>query len=97
MRALVYILQCANGQFYVGSTNNLELRIHEHISPESSLFRGAKFTMAHHPVTLVYTEEYSTEQEAHLRERQLHKWSHSKKQALIDGDIELLKQLSKSK
>ena len=97
MKALVYILHCANGQFYVGSTNNLELRIHEHISPESSLFRGAKFTKAHHPVTLVYTEEFPTEHEAHLRERQLHKWSHSKKQALIDGDVELLKQLSKSK
>jgi len=45
---------------------------------------------------LVYTETYNTIHEARIRERQLHKWSHAKKQALIDGDINRLKSLSKS-
>lgn len=93
----VYILQCANGEYYVGSTNNLEIRLHEHVSPETILYRGAKFTKAHQPVSLVYTEGYSTLHEAHLRERQLHKWSHDKKEALIAGDIDRLRKLSKSK
>jgi len=88
----VYILLCDNGQFYVGSTTNLELRLEEHERGE-----GSDFTKGHHPFKLVYTETYDTPREAHLRERQLHKWSHAKKQALIDGDFERLKFLSKSK
>lgn len=95
--AFVYILHCANGEYYVGSTTNIDVRLNEHISPETSLYRGAKFTKAHQPVELVYTEEYATEQAAHLRERQLHKWSHAKKEALIDGDMNRLRELSKSK
>jgi len=87
---VVYILRCANGQYYVGSTTNLELRLQEHRSGV-----GSGFTKAHLPIELVFTEEYDTIHEAHLRERQLHKWSQAKKEALINGDIEKLKQLSK--
>ena len=90
-RNVVYILRCANGQYYVGSTTNLELRLQEHRSGV-----GSGFTKAHLPIDLVYTEEYDTIHEARLRERQLHKWSQAKKEALIDGDIEKLKELSKS-
>ena len=88
--AFTYILECSNGEYYVGSTANLQKRLHEHESG-----RGCDFTAAHLPVKLVYTEEYPTIDEAYKRERQLHKWSHAKKEALIKGDIELLKQLSK--
>lgn len=93
----VYILQCANGQYYVGSTNNLSDRLKEHQGDASALFRGARFTKAHLPVKLVFTEEYEDEHEARMREQQLHGWSRAKKEALIRGDIENLKQLSKSK
>ena len=93
----VYILQCANGQYYVGSTNNLADRLKEHQMDSSALFRGAKFTKAHMPVKLVYTEEYEDEHQARMREQQLHGWTRAKKEALIRGDIETLKQLSKSK
>lgn len=89
-RNVVYILRCANGQYYVGSTTNLELRLQEHRSGI-----GSGFTKAYLPIELVYTEEYDTIHEARLRERQLHKWSQAKKEALINGDIEKLKQLSK--
>ncbi len=44
-----------------------------------------------------YTEEYPTIEEAYKRERQLHGWSKAKKEALICGDIERLKQLSNRK
>ena len=86
-----YILLCGNGQFYVGSTDNLERRLQEH---QKGI--GANFTKAHLPVKLVYQEEYKTIGEAFKREKQLQKWSHEKKAALIAGDIELLKKLSKS-
>ena len=93
----VYILQCANGQYYVGSTNNLADRLKEHQMDSSALFRGARFTKAHMPVKLVYTEEYEDEHQAPMREQQLHGWTRAKKEALISGDIEKLKQLSKKK
>lgn len=112
-RGTVYILQCANGQYYVGSTTNIARRLDEHgstmlaINPTDSTqdrpdsaqpkFRGAKFTKAHLPVKLVYTEEYESEHEARMREQQLHKWSHAKKEALINGDLVRLKELSKAK
>ena len=91
-KGVVYILLCNNDEYYVGSTTNLELRLEEHRSGV-----GSGFTKAHLPIDLVYTEEYDTIHEARLRERQLHKWSQAKKEALINGDIEKLKELSKSK
>ena len=58
---------------------------------------GSKFTKAFKPIKLVYTEEYDRIDEAFKRERQIHGWSHAKKEALIKGDFDLLKKLSKSK
>ena len=90
--AFTYILECANGQYYVGSTNVLERRLQEH---QEGL--GGRFTKAHLPIKLVYTEQFQTVEQAFYRERQLHGWSRAKKEALIKGDIDKLKELSKSK
>ena len=89
-QSITYILLCANNTYYVGSTTNLEQRLKQH-----NAGHGSGFTKAHRPFTLVYTEEYNSYQAAFKRERQLHGWSHAKKEALIKGDIELLKELSK--
>ena len=91
-RAVVYILLCSNGEYYVGSTTDLERRLQQHQKGQ-----GCGFTKAHLPVKLIYKEEYPTYEEAFKRERQLHGWSRAKKEALIKGDLELLQQLSKSK
>ena len=93
----VYILQCANGQYYVGSTNNLADRLKEHEGGATALYVGAKFTKAHLPVKLVYTEEYEDDHKARMREQQLHGWSHAKKEALINRDFDRLKCLSRAK
>ena len=93
----VYILQCANGQYYVGSTNNLADRLKEHEGSATALYVGAKFTKAHLPVKLVYTEEYEDDHKARMREQQLHGWSHAKKEALINRDFDRLKCLSRAK
>ena len=90
--AYTYILQCANGKYYVGSTTNLEARLNEH---QAGL--GGKFTSTHLPVKLVYFEEYSSIHMAFSRERQLHGWSRAKKEALIREDYEALRPLSQSK
>lgn len=90
--AYTYILRCGNNKLYVGSTNNLQERLKRHNAGYAS-----EFTRLHKPVELVYKEEFYTYQEAFKRERLIKGWSITKKEALIIGDIELLKQLSKSK
>ncbi len=49
----MYILRCSNGQYYVGSTHDLDKRLAEHQCGE-----GALFTKKHLPVELVYYEEF---------------------------------------
>ena len=90
--AYTYILKCANGEYYVGSTTDLNRRLREH---QAGL--GGKFTSSHLPVNLVYKEEYVSILQAFRRERQLHGWTRAKKEALIKGDYDLLKNLSKRK
>lgn len=88
----MYILKCGNGDYYTGSTKNLERRIEEH-----QLGLGANFTKKHLPVKLVYFEVFDRVDLAFLREKQVQKWSKAKKEALIDKDFEKLKSLSKGK
>src|SRR5690606_25551930 len=88
----MYILQCADDSFYVGSTKDLTRRVEQHKNGE-----GANFTASHLPVKLVYYETFDRIDTAFEREKQIQKWSRAKKIALIQGDIEKLKQLSKSK
>jgi len=90
MKGWMYILKCCNDKFYTGSTNNLEVRLNQHQKGV-----GAKFTKSHLPVKLVYFEEFDSIYKAFYREKQIQNWSHHKKQALIDGDIEKLKALSR--
>lgn len=90
MSWFVYILKCSDESYYVGQTNDLEKRIKSHNSG-----RASQYTSSRLPVTLVYSESLLKKDEAVKREAQLKKWSRAKKQALIDGDLNLLKKLSK--
>jgi len=88
-KAYMYILQCANGNFYTGSTNDLVRRIEQH-----KIGEGAKFSKEHLPVKLIYFEKFDRIDFAFQREKQVQGWSRAKKIALINKDIELLKKLS---
>ena len=88
---LFYILKCSDGSFYVGSTTNLENRLKTHNQGE-----GANHTAKRRPVQLVYHERLDSFNDAVKRERQVKKWSREKKEALIRGEKEKLKKLSKS-
>lgn len=85
----MYILRCANGLFYTGSTINLKRRLLQHQHG-----RGANFTKKNLPVELVYWELYDNIVWAFLREKQIQGWSHLKKQALISGETKQLTKLS---
>ncbi|MDP8203114.1 MAG: DEAD/DEAH box helicase family protein [Candidatus Tenebribacter mawsonii] len=89
--AYMYILQCEDGSFYTGSTKNLKLRLEEHTNGSA-----AEYTKQHLPVKLIYYEIFDRIDFAFEREKQVQKWSRDKKTALIKGDIELLKKLSKN-
>ena len=73
-----YILQCGDGSYYAGWTNDLKKRLEDH-----NLGRGAKYTRAHLPVILVYYESFETKAEAMRREAAIKKLSRSQKERLI--------------
>ena len=92
MSFYVYILRCADGSFYTGHTDDLESRIAEH---EAGTFHG--YTKKRLPVELVFSDEFLSREDALDREMQIKGWSRSKKEALIAGDWETLRELSKSR
>ena len=91
MGAYVYILKCADGSFYTGTTRSgLEQRVEEH---NAGKFDG--YTASRRPVELAYAAEFRQISDAIAMERRIKGWSRAKKLALIDGDFDRLKELSK--
>jgi putative endonuclease len=88
--AWMYILQCCDGSYYVGSTKDLERRLSQHQEG-----RGAIYTSKRLPVKLVYCEEYNHVAEAFYREKQVQGWRRAKREALMNGMPELLLALAK--
>jgi len=88
-KGFVYILECYDGSYYTGSTNNIEKRIEEHNSG-----KGANHTKKRLPVKLIYLEEFQRIDDAFYREKQIQGWSRKKKEALIKQNLDDLKKLS---
>src|SRR3978361_1385015 len=89
--AFVYILRCADGSYYTGSARRgLEQRVNEHNA-------GARdgYTAKRRPVVLVFSQWFERVTDAIAAERQIRGWSRAKKEALIRGDFEGLRSLSK--
>ncbi|GEM_PF-254388 len=74
----VYIVRCANGTYYTGSTNNLQKRIKRHNSGH-----GAKYLRGKLPVVPVYAKEYKYYKLAILAERKIKTLTRKEKEALI--------------
>jgi len=87
----MYILECCDCSYYVGSTNSLELRLLQHQNGE-----GANHTRKRLPVKLVYYEEFDRIDEAFYREKQVQGWNRKKKLALINRNYGLLPLLAKN-
>jgi putative endonuclease len=77
----VYILRCADGSYYVGHTDDIELRLAKYQAGE---FAG--YTRTRLPVELTFIEEFASRSDAFVRERQIKGWSRKKKEGLIRGD-----------
>ena len=78
-RFFVYILSNASRTLYVGFTNDLERRIHEHRAKQVD-----GFTRTSNITLLLHAEEFSQVGDALAREKQLKGWSRAKKLALIE-------------
>jgi putative endonuclease len=85
----VYIVECADGSYYTGHTDNLELRIAQH---QQNLTGG--YTSTRLPVKLVFSQPFSTRVEAIASERQIKGWSRAKKAAMISGDWDEVSRLA---
>lgn len=83
---VVYVLLCGDGSLYTGWTNDLAKRVATHQSG-----KGAKYTRAHLPVTLVYHEEYAEKSAAMQREAQIKAMPRAQKLALIEANQKTLK------
>ncbi len=73
-----YILECSDGSYYCGWTNDIKKRLCTHNSG-----KGGKYTRSRLPVRLVYFEAFDTKEEAMSREWHLKRLSHSQKAELI--------------
>ena len=80
MENYTYILECSDGTYYTGWTNDIKKRLLSH-----NAGKGGKYTRVRRPVKLVYTEIHDTKREAMQRESQIKKLTRKEKEALIQG------------
>lgn len=75
-----YILECRDGTFYIGWTNDMTRRLASHNSG-----KGSKYTRSRLPVRMVYYELSDTKEQAMSREFHLKRLSRKQKCELIKG------------
>ncbi len=78
-----YMVECSDGSYYCGWTNDLEKRIKAH-----NAGKGAKYTRPRLPVKLVYYEVLDTKEEAMSREWHLKRLSRKKKEELAHSMLQ---------
>ena len=92
---VVYMVRCADGKYYVGSHRGDDVmnRVNDH---NNGLYPNA-FTYTRRPVELVWNEYFSDMRDMVACERRLKGWTRAKKEAVIRGDVDMLKTLAKRK
>jgi putative endonuclease len=90
--SVVYFLRLRSGQLYIGSTTDLHQRLKDHTSG-----RACRTTALNPPVALLRLESFPIFSQARHREAQLKRWSRAKKEALLRGDLPVLRTFSRSR
>ncbi len=75
-----YVLECGDGSYYAGYTNNLAKRLAAHESG-----KGAKYTRSRGPLLLIHAEQFATKPEAMKAEYAFKQLSKAEKIAHIEG------------
>jgi len=80
MNWYLYIVRCNDNSLYTGITTDTKRRVHEH---NTSNAKGSKALRGKRPVTIVYSEIYSTKSAACKREAEIKKWNREDKLNLV--------------
>ena len=70
----LYLLECNNGAYYAGITNDLQARFDAHLAG-----KGARYTRANPPVKVIASKPYPDRSSASIAEAQLKNLPRSKK------------------
>jgi tRNA/rRNA methyltransferase len=87
-----YLLRCSDGHYYAGHTDDLDTRIAQH---QAGAIAG--YTQKRRPVQLIWADRFPDRDSAFTAERQIKGWSRAKKEALVRGDFDALRELAKRK
>jgi putative endonuclease len=63
---VLYLLECKNGAYYAGITNNLEARFAAHVAG-----KGARYTRANPPIKILASKCFEDRSSASVAEAQL--------------------------
>lgn len=88
----LYILQCSDGSFYTGITNNLARRLKMHQAGKAS-----RYTRTRGPVEMLYSEKCGDRSSALIRECAVKEWPRTKKEDLIAGKKQIPKKKLRKK
>ncbi len=86
----MYIIECSDQSYYTGFCDDIELRVKQH---EEGVY-PQNYTFKRRPIKLVYFEIFTNIQLALSYEKQIKGWTKAKKKALIETNIEKLKELT---
>jgi putative endonuclease len=78
---IVYVLQCKDGSYYTGITNNIIRRLWMH-----SRGRGSKYTRTRLPVKIVWRKEVADKSSALKEEIRIKSLSRQEKEKLVYAD-----------
>ncbi|WP_343531334.1 GIY-YIG nuclease family protein [Pedobacter sp.] len=87
------MLECSDGSYYVGVTNDLEVRLEQH----NSGYDPKAYTFTRRPLILKFYQRFTLIEDAIAFEKQLKGWSRKKKEALFEENWEEIKRLSNLK
>ena len=79
-RFYVYILECADGTYYTGYTNDLDARTKRH-----NIGLASKYTRAKLPVRVVWKKQYKYRHYAMSAEYKIKRLNKRQKESLIKG------------
>jgi putative endonuclease len=78
----LYLLECNNGAYYAGITNNLEARFAAHLSG-----KGARYTRANPPIKIMASKSYPDRSTASIAEAQLKHLPRHKKLQFFERNL----------